>query len=363
VLSFSPLAHQPPGGDSIRADPLLSFRDCPELKGRVCPRKSDAPSENRIVQASEEVMVGSPEGLYTIQDFIRWGASRFNAAGLFFGHGTDNALDESAQLVLFALHLPADLPAMYRDCRLTASERDDVVELLERRIAERKPAPYLTNRTWFAGLEFYVDESVLVPRSPLAELVEVGFDPWVDAEHIHRVLDLGTGSGCIGIAAAVYLPEAEVDLADVSQAALQVAARNLTRHGLEDRVRVVESDLFSGLTDRRYDAIVTNPPYVSAPELASLPEEYHKEPQLGLAGGSDGLDLVLRILRDAPDHLNEGGVLVVEVGSSADELDRRLPDVPFLWLEFERGGEGVFLMRQEQLVEFRPRFEEALDQS
>jgi ribosomal protein L3 glutamine methyltransferase len=306
-------------------------------------------------------MAGPPEGLLSIQDFIRWGASRFNASGLFFGHGTDNALDEAVHLVLHALHLPPDLSATYRDCRLTYPERAAVAELLERRIDERKPAAYLTNRAWFAGLEFQVDENVLVPRSPLGELVEAGFDPWVDPEGVSRVLDLCAGSGCIGIACGVYLPEAEVDLADISSAALEVASRNLKMHGLEDRVRVLESDLFAGLEGRTYDVIVSNPPYVSAAELAALPEEYHKEPRLGLAGGESGLDLVLRILCEAPGFLNEGGVLVVEVGSSAAELERRFPDIPFLWLEFERGGEGVFLMNRDQLLEFHALFAQALE--
>ena len=306
-------------------------------------------------------MAGPPEGLFTIQDFVRWGASRFNAEDLFFGHGTDNALDEAAHLVLHALHLPPDLSATYRECRLTYPERSQVAELLERRVSERKPAAYLTNRAWFAGLEFYVNENVLVPRSPLAELVEAGFDPWVDPEAVGRVLDLCTGSGCIGIACAVYLPEAEVDLADVSPKALEVASRNLARHRLEDRVRVLESDLFAGVGERQYDVIVSNPPYVSAAELATLAEEFRKEPQLGLAGGESGLDLVLRILCDAPDYLNEGGVLVVEVGNSAPELERRFPDLPFLWLDFERGGEGVFLIKREQLLEFHPLFVNELE--
>jgi ribosomal protein L3 glutamine methyltransferase len=306
-------------------------------------------------------MAGPPEGLLTIQDFVRWGASRFNAEGLFFGHGTDNALDEAAQLVLHALHLPPELPATYRECRLVYSERADVAELLERRVSERKPAAYLTNRAWFAGLEFYVNEDVLVPRSPLAELVEAGFDPWLEPEGVGRVLDLCAGGGCIGIACAVYLPEAEVDLADVSPKALEVASRNLARHRLDDRVRVLESDLFAAVGGSRYDVIVSNPPYVSAAELAALPEESRKEPELGLAGGESGLDLVLRILHEAPAHLNDGGVLVVEVGNTAAELERRFPDLPFLWLEFERGGEGVFLMKKEQLIEFHPLFERELE--
>jgi len=303
-------------------------------------------------------MASSPDGLLTIQDYIRWGASRFNADGLFFGHGTDNALDESTQLVLHALHLPPDLPAMYRDCRLTDDERAAIFDLFERRIAERKPAAYLTNRAWFAGLEFYVDENVLVPRSPMAELVESGFDPWLDPETISRVLDLCTGSGCIGIAAAVYLPDADVDLVDISPAALAVASRNVAAHGLEERVRLVETDLFEALEGQVYDVIVSNPPYVSAAEMETLPPEYHREPSLGLAGGESGLDLVLRILRDAPRFLSEDGVLVVEVGNTAAELERRFPELPFLWVEFERGGEGVFLMRREQLIESQPLFEE-----
>lgn len=307
-------------------------------------------------------MANPPEELLTIQDFIRWAASRFNAEGLFFGHGTDNALDEATQLVLHALHLPPDLSAAYRECRLVSPERKAVCDLLDRRICERKPAAYLTHRAWFAGLEFYVNEDVLVPRSPLAELVEAGFDPWVDPEGIHRILDLCSGSGCIGIACAVYVPEADVDLAEISPAALEVASANLARHHLEDRVRVLRSDLFGKIGERRYDIIVSNPPYVSTTELATLPEEYRKEPQLGLAGGATGLDLVLRILHDAPGYLEEEGVLVMEVGNAALELERRFPELPFSWLEFDRGGEGVFLMSREQLVEFNPLLKEELAQ-
>jgi ribosomal protein L3 glutamine methyltransferase len=304
-------------------------------------------------------MAEQPGGLISIQDFVRWGASRFNAAGLFFGHGTDNALDEALNLVLHALHLPPDLPPAYRDCRLTAGERVTVTDLIERRISERKPAAYLTQRAWFAGLEFYVNEDVLVPRSPLAELIEAGFDPWIDADGVSGVLDLCTGSGCIGIATAVYLPHVEVDLVDISAAALRVAETNVENHGLTDRVRVAESDLFSALAGRRYDIIVSNPPYVGAEELLSLPEEYRNEPALGLAGGESGLDLVLRILRDAPNFLAEGGILLVEVGNTAAELMRRFPEAPFLWLEFERGGEGVFLLNRDQLVDWHEAFAEA----
>jgi len=301
-------------------------------------------------------MAHPPEELLTIQDFIRWGASRFNAEGLFFGHGTDNALDEATGLVLHTLHLPPDLSAAYRECRLTHPERQAVRDLLDRRIDERKPAAYLTQRAWFAGLEFYVNEDVLVPRSPLAELVEASFDPWIEPEGIHRILDLCAGSGCIGIACAVHMSKADVDLAELSPAALEVASANLVRHHLEDRVRTLRSDLFDDLGDRRYDVIVTNPPYVSTAELATLPEEYRKEPLLGLVGGVTGLDLILRILCNAPVYLEAEGILVMEVGNTALELERRFPDVPFSWIEFDRGGEGVFLMPRAQLVEFNPLF-------
>ncbi|MGB4333498.1 MAG: 50S ribosomal protein L3 N(5)-glutamine methyltransferase [Chromatiaceae bacterium] len=301
-------------------------------------------------------MASLPDGLTTIQDYIRWGASRFNKAGLFFGHGTDNALDEAAHLVLHALSLPPDLPARFRDCHLTDEERLAIVELFERRLLERIPAAYLTHQAWFAGLGFYVDENVLVPRSPLAELVETGFGPWVEPDTIARVLDLCTGSGCIGIAAAVYLPDADIDLADISPAALAVATRNIAAQGLEDRVRVVESDLFAGLGAQKYDLIVTNPPYVSAEELAALPAEYQREPRLGLAGGASGLDLVLRILGEAPRFLKEDGVLIVEVGKTAAALEALFPEIAFMWIEFERGGEGVFLLDRARLLEYQPLF-------
>lgn len=304
-------------------------------------------------------MAEQPDGLITIQDFVRWGASRFNAASLFFGHGTDNAIDEAAQMVLSALHLEPGLPTGFYDCRLTPAERVLVSDLIERRVVERVPAAYLTGRAWFAGLEFSVNPHVLVPRSPIAELVEAGFDPWIDSERVGRVLDLCTGSGCIGIAAATYLPDADVDLVDISPEALAVARRNVERSGIGERIRVLESDLFAALTGSQYDVIVSNPPYVSRLEFAALPAEYHNEPELGLLGGEDGLDIVIRILSDAARYLTEGGILIVEVGNSAPALERRLPDVPFTWLEFERGGEGVFLLPREQLVEYQSQFEEA----
>jgi ribosomal protein L3 glutamine methyltransferase len=310
--------------------------------------------------AAQYRMPTETDALETIQDFVRWGASRFGEAGLYFGHGTDNAFDEAAWLVAHSLHMPPTRIGDFAGCRITETERAAVLELLDRRIDERRPAAYLTGRTWFAGLQFVVDDNVMVPRSPLAELVTDGFAPWADPARIGRVLDLCTGSGCIGIAAAMYLPDADVDLTDISPAALRVAARNRALHGLEERVRLIESDLFAGLDEQGYDVIVSNPPYVAAAELESLPAEYRHEPRLAFAAGETGLDLVLRILRDAPDFLAEDGILVVEVGNTAETLTERFPGLPCTWLDFERGGEGVFLLHRQELTDHHPLFAEAL---
>lgn len=294
--------------------------------------------------------------LVSIRDFVRWGASRFTEAELFFGHGTDNALDESLALVLHALHLDHSLPAEYLDARLTRAERAAVVELLEQRYSSRKPAAYLTGHASFAGLDFKVTEDVLVPRSPIAELIQDGFAPWLDVEQVGSVLDLCTGSGCIGIACAYAFPEARVDLTDVSPAALAVARENIAAHDLEDRVEAIQADVWDGLPAGQYDLIVSNPPYVDAEDMANLPVEYQHEPALGLAAGEDGLDVVSRILAGAADRLNPDGILVVEVGRSAGHLMERYPGVPFLWLEFEHGGGGVFLLTADQLDEHRDAF-------
>ena len=298
---------------------------------------------------------GAREELNTVLDFIRWGASRFNEADLYFGHGTSDAVDEAMVLALHALHLqPGVSDELLRGC-LTREEKDRVLALFLRRIGERIPAPYITHEAWFAGLPFYVDQRVLVPRSPIAELVQKGFEPWLEVAPGMRVLDLCTGSGCIAVACAEVLPEVEVDAADISPDALEVAAGNIARYGLDGRVKTVLSDLYEGLPDARYGLIVSNPPYVDAGELARMPAEYRHEPLLGLHAGPDGLDLVRRILRGAVDYLTPEGILIVEVGASKPALVSAYPRVPFLWLDLERGGDAVFLLTAEQLREAQRR--------
>lgn len=292
--------------------------------------------------------------LLSVRDWIRWGASEFQRARLFFGHGTDNAWDEAAQMVLWVIHTPWDRLGSILDTRLVSEEKHRVLELFRRRIQERLPAPYLTGISHFAGFEFEVTRDTLIPRSPIAELIEQGFQPWLTDEPA-KILDLCTGNGCIGIATALSFPEAQVDLSDLSAAALDVARRNITRHQLLDRVNVIESDLFQSIPGI-YDLIISNPPYVDAEDMAALPAEFHAEPTLALASGQDGLDFTRRLLREAADHLSEAGVLIVEVGNSATALEESLPDVPFTWLEFERGGHGVFLLTREQLVAHRSDF-------
>jgi len=295
--------------------------------------------------------------LSTVQDFVRWAASRFNEAGLFFGHGTDDAVDEALQLVLHALHLSHAVPeALFRG-RLTESEKQAVIYLVLSRISERKPAAYLTHEAWFADLCFFVDERVLIPRSPLAEVIERAFEPWADVRHIGRVLDVGSGSGCIAIACAHYLPEAQITAVDVSDDALEVARINVERYDLRERVRLLRSDLFAALEGERFDIIISNPPYVSEKEMRQLSAEYHHEPRLGLAAGSEGLDIVIPILRDAVHHLESSGILIAEVGNSQKALVERYPTVPFTWLDFERGGHGVFLLTHDQLRQFQHLFD------
>ncbi len=287
--------------------------------------------------------------LQTIIDLIRYGGSRFNAAGLTFGHSYDNALDEATQLTLHALHLPHDLSPVYGNARVTEAEKEDVLSLFLRRIEERIPAAYLTGEAWFAGLSFKSDPRALVPRSPIAELIESGFQPWLGDHEVRRALDLCTGSGCIAIAMGHYNPEWQVDGIDISDDALALANENKLRlHA--DNVRLLKSDLFAGLSGRHYDLIVTNPPYVTNDETDALPSEYAHEPELGLRAGDDGLDLALRILRDAPLHLDRDGLLICEVGEAEQALVKLLPELPLAWVEFKVGQMGIFVAECSDLV-------------
>lgn len=296
------------------------------------------------------------EELRTIRDYVRWCAASFRRNNVYFGHGTDNALDESIRLVFHCAGLSLGSEDVFMDAALTKTERVSVLEMLRKRIEERTPLPYLTGVAWFSGLEFSVDERVLVPRSPFAELIEGGFSPWLRSESLTSVLDLCTGCGCIGIATAHYFEEAAVDLVDVSPEALLVAQENIARYELEHRVKTIESDLFSALEGKQYQLIVSNPPYVDKEDLLSMPSEYQHEPALALGSGDDGLDLTRKILRESPRYLADEGVLIVEVGNSCIALEKAYPNVAFTWLEFERGGHGVFVFTREELLHYASYF-------
>lgn len=293
-------------------------------------------------------MTSPIDDLHSVRDYLRYASSQFAASPLFFGHGTDNVWDEAVQLVMRSLHLPLENNTVFLDARLTRGERELIVERVRRRVDDRVPLAYLLGEAWFMGMPFHVDERVLVPRSPIGELIENGFQPWLGDKPVERILDLCTGSGCIGIGAASVFTDAEVDLSDISADALAVAESNIELHGVRDRVRTVQSDVFATV-EGRYDVIVSNPPYVDADDLASMPDEYRHEPELGLAAGKDGLDIVHRIIGDAAKHLTSGGLLIVEVGNSWVALDEAYPDLPLTWLEFENGGDGVFLITEQDL--------------
>ncbi len=296
--------------------------------------------------------------LKTLRDFVRWALTNFNRNHLYYGHGTDNAWDEALHLVLGSLHLPWDTDERLLDARLTQLEREQLISLIKQRCETRTPLPYLLGESWFAGLPFKVDPRVLIPRSPIAELILNCFEPWFDeTQPPAKILDLCTGSGCIGIACAYAFPTAEVVLSDISQDALDVAKENISRHHLDLRVTALASNLFLGLKiEDKFDLIVSNPPYVDAQDLAAMPEEYHQEPELALVAGDDGLDLVKVILANARQHLNDGGLLVVEVGNSETHLEALFPQVPFLWVEFEVEARGVFVLTAAQLDEFQADF-------
>lgn len=289
------------------------------------------------------------QGPQTPRQWVLWAEKKFRAQRLCYGHGTDNPRDEAVFLVLRALGLPFDCAPGLLDEPVPKARRDRLADLVERRIRERKPVAYLLKEAWFAGVPLYVDERVLVPRSPMAELILDGFSPWLPRGRVRRILDIGTGSGCIAIACARAFPQAAVDAVDVSPDALAVARRNVARHKLRSRVHCIRSDIFSRLAGKTFDLIVSNPPYVPARAWRRLPPEYTHEPKLALECGRDGFDVVRRLLAQAAAHLAPGGILVVEVGAGQRALVRAFPNLPFLWLDFERGGDGVFLLQREDL--------------
>ncbi len=300
--------------------------------------------------ASATHLLSAPPELATLRDFVRWGASAFARGGLVFAQGTDNALDEAFHLTLWALKLPPDLPAIYLEAALTQPERAEVWQLLNHRLSSRKPAAYLMGEIQFCGLPFTIDERVLIPRSPIGELIGKQFQPWLASEPA-RILDLCAGSGCIGIACAHVFPDAEVDLGELDEGALQVARSNILRHHCDAQVHAYASDLFAGLPrDARYQLIVSNPPYVPTAEVDALGPEFRHEPRLALEAGADGMEIVARILAEAPQYLSDDGLLVCEIGGSQEEFLSRFPDLPVAWPEFERGGDGVFVISRSELL-------------
>lgn len=296
--------------------------------------------------------------LNTLRDFLRWTTSRFNEAGLFYGHGNEDAFNEASQLILSSLHLPViELPDTFLDAVLTSKEKSSLLALIQKRIEQRIPLPYLTHEAWFAGLPFYVDERVLIPRSPFAELIDNQFQPWLEnPDQVHRILDLCTGSACIAIALALAF-DADVDAVDISEDALAVADINIKMHNLDNQVTAIQSDCWQNLEPgQHYDLIVSNPPYVGADEMAILPEEYRHEPPSALEAADNGLALVEQILLKAADYLSDNGLLFVEVGNSDLAVDEKWPDIAFMWLDFDYGGHGIFMLDRAQCLEFQARY-------
>ncbi len=297
--------------------------------------------------------------LQTIGDYIRFASSQFNQADLFFGHGSDNAWDEAVALIMFAIHLPVNVSQQVLSYQLVEEEKNTIIALIEQRINKGIPAAYITNQVYFANLPFFVDERVLVPRSPIAELIKKRFTPYInELTPPSRILDLCTGSGCIAIACAIEFPDSDVDAVDLSIDALNVAQINIENHGLSEQVIPIHSDVFSGVENLTYDLIVTNPPYVDQEDMASLPLEYTHEPEMGLGSGVDGLDVVRQILAQSAQHLNDNGILICEVGNSQIHVEALYPHVPFIWIDFEDGGHGVFMLTKAQLEEFSSVFQQ-----
>jgi len=320
-----------------------------ELRGDWIRKGDDYPTSIRLPMTAPRAFARDPPSDASVAELIRFGAAEFEHAGLVFGHGTGTALDDAAALAFHALGLDHDRAAEAYDLRPNASARAAVLALFAERIGRRIPSAYLMGRMWFAGLEFEIDPRVIVPRSPFAELILGSFRPWVDPDRVRRVLDLGTGSGCIAIACALALPHTTVDAVDISPEALEIARRNVARHSVADRVQLLAGDLYAPVLGRRYDLILSNPPYVSDSEMAQLPAEYAHEPELALRAGTDGLHAARRILADAARHLEADGTLFVEVGDSDARLETAFPELPFVWLQFEHGGGGVFRLTRTEL--------------
>ncbi len=289
--------------------------------------------------------------LQTIRDWLRYAVSQFEASDIFYGHGTDNAYDEAVWLIMSALHLPMDTLSNFLDARLTASERSKLASFIDQRITQHTPTAYLLKEAWLQGLKFYVDERVLIPRSFIAELLNTDLSPWVEfPEMIESAADICTGSGCLGVLLASVFPNASVDVIDISQDAIDVANINIANYGLDAQVTAIKSDMFSALTGKKYDIIISNPPYVDAPSMAALPAEYQNEPQLALGSGVAGLDHTHTILREAANYLNDDGILIVEIGHNRDALEAAYPNIIFNWLEVSSGTEFVFLLTKSQLT-------------
>lgn len=297
------------------------------------------------------------ENLHTIRDFIRWTMTEMTAEKVYFGHGSDNMWDEAVHLVLSAINMSHDIDTGMVSAKLLTEEKKSIISYVYQRAHERKPLSYILKKAWFVDMEFDIDERVIIPRSPIAELIRNDYAPWVnDVDNIENVLDLCTGSGCIGIASSYVFENANITLVDISDDALEIANRNIKKHQLSDKVTAVKSDLFNNLGSKRFGVIVSNPPYVDSQDLASMPTEYHFEPKLALEAGNDGLDLAKRIILEADKHLTEDGVLIVEVGNSQHALMEMCPDIPFTWLSFAEGGDGVFLLTYAELVQYKDLF-------
>ncbi|BCM24591.1 50S ribosomal protein L3 N(5)-glutamine methyltransferase [Methyloradius palustris] len=292
------------------------------------------------------------EELFTIRDWLRFTVSRFEESGIFFGHGTDNAYDEAVWLIMSGLHLPMDTLENFLDAVITEAERKHLAHLIERRITDRTPTAYLLREAWLKGFKFYVDERVIVPRSFIAELLENGLSPWIEyQEMVESAADICTGSGCLGVLMAHAFPNAAIDVIDISPDAIAVANINIANYGLQDQISAIQSDMFSALSGKTYDLIISNPPYVDAPSMAQLPQEYRNEPQIALGSGIAGLDHTHTILNEVGNYLNDGGILVVEIGHNRDALIEAYPELPFIWLEVESGNAFVFLLTKEQLLQ------------